>query len=221
MTSKNKKAIFVLITSIIAISLLVINIELLVDTNASIKRLLDYIDLNKKAAPWIFIALQTFQVVFFFIPGELTQAMGGYLFGSLAGIALSLIGISIGSALEFLIAKKYGNNFLRKILPKKEYNSVKKLICREKNKFILFVLYVLPGFPKDILGYVSGISGISFKNFMIITSIARLPGIITSNLIGANLFYENYIALIYIIILIAVILFFSITEREKIISFLK
>jgi uncharacterized membrane protein YdjX (TVP38/TMEM64 family) len=216
-----KKIVLILIASIVAISLLIINIEFFIDTNTSFKTIIDYIGLNQKFAPLIFIGLQILQVVFFFIPGELTQAAGGYLFGSLSGILLSLIGITIGSALEFLIAKNYGDKLLRKILPQKKYTLIKMLVCREKNKFILFVLYVLPGFPKDILGYVSGISGISFKSFIIITSIARLPGIVTSTLLGANLFYDNYVATIYILIMIAIALFFSLTRREKIIKFLK
>jgi uncharacterized membrane protein YdjX (TVP38/TMEM64 family) len=171
--------------------------------------------------PIIFTGFQVLQVILFFIPGEFMQAVGGYLFDTVLGTVLSVVGILLGSAMTFFLARKYGDNLLRKILPKKDYSKLKKLICRPKNKLIIFILYLLPGFPKDILGYVSGITTIRFLDFILISSIARLPGILITSYLGSNLYNENYIVAFYIIIAVAIILFVGIIKREKVLRHFK
>lgn len=171
--------------------------------------------------PIIFVAFQVLQVIIFFIPGEFMQAVGGYLFDTLLGTILSIIGILIGSAITFIVARKFGDRFLKKILPKKDYTNIKKLICKPKNRLVIFILYLLPGFPKDVLGYVSGITSIKLKDFIIISSIARLPGILITSYLGSNIYEENYLTAIYILIGVALLLIIGIVKRNKVINFFK
>jgi uncharacterized membrane protein YdjX (TVP38/TMEM64 family) len=171
--------------------------------------------------PIIFMFFQILQVILFFIPGEFMQAVGGYLFGTILGTILSVFGIMFGSVITFFLAKKYGDKLLREILPQKDYDSTKRLICRPKNRLVIFILYLLPGFPKDVLGYVSGITTIRFTDFIIISSLARLPGILITSYLGSKIYSENYIVALCVVIGVAIILLVGVIKRDKVLSYFK
>lgn len=172
-------------------------------------------------SPLIFIILQLIQVTFFFIPGEVMQAAGGYVFGTLLGTTLSITGILLGSLLTFILARKFEHKLLGKILPKKDYDKIKALICKPRNKLIIFILYLLPGFPKDILGYVAGITTVKLKDFVILSTIARLPGILISSYVGSNLYSENYLIVVYTLIVTFIVLAIGFINRKKVIDYFK
>ena len=166
----------------------------------------------------VFIILQVVQVVVFFIPGEVIQTAGGYIFGTFNGIVLSIIGIILGSILTFTVSRTFGNNLLKKILPVNEYIKIKKLVDKPKNTLLIFILYLIPGFPKDILGYVAGITPISPGSFIFFSSIARVPGIIMSSYIGSNLYKENYFIVFIVLLFAAVLVIIGTANNDKIIN---
>ena len=169
----------------------------------------------------VFILLQVLQVVLFFIPGEVTQIAGGFIFGTFWGTVLSTLGILIGAAVTFLAARAYGDRLLKKILPKKDYENVKTLIDKPKNKLIIFFLYLLPAFPKDVLGYVAGVTPIKFREFLLFSTLARLPGIVVSGFIGSNLYHQKYWLAGIFGIIIVVVFAVCMVKQEKILQYLK
>lgn len=166
----------------------------------------------------IFMLLQIIQVVLFFIPGEVVQAAGGYIYGTLAGAGISLLGATLGAIITFLIARRYGDRLLKRILPRKDYEKTRSLIDRPKNKLILFILYLIPGFPKDVLGYVAGITPIRLRWFIIFSTIARIPGIIMSTYIGSSLYEKNYLLVIITIVLMVILLVIGLWKGDKILE---
>jgi len=168
-----------------------------------------------------FMLLQIMQVIVFFIPGEVMQTAGGYIFGTLGGTGLSIVGILMGSSITFLLARAYGNNLLEKILPQKDYIKARTLINKSKNKWVFFILYLMPGFPKDVLGYLAGITPIGIGEFLLYSTVARIPGILASTYIGFNLYNQNYgvvfISLAFVVILVCI----GMLKREEIIRHLK
>ncbi|SNX53098.1 TVP38/TMEM64 family protein [Thermoanaerobacterium sp. RBIITD] len=161
----------------------------------------------------IFIAIQIIQVVIFVIPGEVVQIAGGYLYGTFFGSIYSIVGITIGSLICFIVARLLGFDFVRNLLSEEKLNKFDYIINNEKGEFVLFLLFFLPGLPKDALSYIAGLTPVKFINFFIITLIARLPGIVISAYIGANLEIKNYT--IAIIISIIAILLFTIGLYNK------
>ncbi|HHY79785.1 MAG TPA: TVP38/TMEM64 family protein [Thermoanaerobacter sp.] len=154
----------------------------------------------------VFIGVQILQVVIFAIPGEVVQIAGGYLFGTFLGTLYSVIGITIGSLICFLIARVLGYNFVRSIVSEENLKKFDYIINNPKGETILFLLFFIPGMPKDALSYIAGITPVKFYNFFIITLFARLPGIFFSAYIGANLGNKNYF-MAGIVAIIAVLLF--------------
>lgn len=135
----------------------------------------------------VYLMFQIIQVVAFFIPGEIIQIAGGYIYDTTLGSILSIVGIVIGSSIVYGISHVYGKPLIEKIISKKEIKFFDKILNLGEINFVVFLLYLIPGIPKDALGYICGISKISFKNFFIFSTLGRIPGIIISAYFGANI----------------------------------
>lgn len=137
-------------------------------------------------APIVFLLLQVAQVVVAFIPGEVTGVAGGIMFGFWNGMMLNIFGITIGSLIAFAIARKFG----RPAVVRLAGGSVieKYLAVMERNSiWMLFLMFLLPFFPKDALCYVAGLTGLTWPVFLLISFAGRLPGQIVAPLVGSGI----------------------------------
>lgn len=142
-------------------------------------------------APLLFIALQIMQVLLSPLPGEATGLLGGYLFGVWEGFFLSTIGLAIGSWIAFAIGHFCGDLIGDRLRRTKTYARFNHLAV--KNDFVIpFVLYLLPGFPKDILGYFLGLSRMPAPVFMFISAIGRIPGTMLLSVQGARVYERDF-----------------------------
>lgn len=148
-------------------------------------------DWLKQFGPWspaMFVFLQALQVVVFAIPGEVTQIAAGWLFGFGLGSLLSVVGIVIGSGVAFVLARGLGVRFVHRIAGPQAVEKFDKLMASPRFIGSLFLFFLIPGIPKDILCYVAGLSRLKFLPFLAISGVARLPGIFGSSLMGRALF---------------------------------
>lgn len=150
----------------------------------------------------MFILLQVTQVVIFFIPGEVTQAAGGYIFGTFLGTLYSIIGINLGSAVLFFGTRKFGNSLVDKVVPEKLKRPFEKLLNAKKINLIVFLIYLIPGIPKDSSVFLCALSRITFKDFLIYSTLGRMPALVISSFYGANIATGN----MHIIIILSVIM---------------
>ena len=158
------------------------------------------------AAPAAFVAIQVLQVVVFVIPGEVPQVAAGYLFGIPLGIVLTLAGAALGSAIGFLLARALGRPFLHAIVSKERSTQVEELIASPRGVATLFLLYLIPGIPKDVLCYVAGIGPMRLGFYLLASTAGRLPGVAVSVVLGEAL-AERQWAAVAIALGIAVALF--------------
>ncbi|MDW8802730.1 TVP38/TMEM64 family protein [Clostridium sp. A1-XYC3] len=165
-----------------------------------------------------FYILQIIQVIAFFIPGEVVQIAGGYIYGTLWGSILSLLGITTGSMVVYSISRFYGKPLINKIISAKDFKFFEKALRMGSVNYIVFLLYLIPGIPKDVLAYMCGISNITFKNFIIYSTLGRVPGIFMSAYFGAKFSAENKVVLIVIAIVAVVLFIVGLFKGEKIIS---
>ena len=117
------------------------------------ERIIDFLD---SLGPWGFvgfIALQAAQVVLAPIPGDVTGFLGGYLYGSILGTILSTIGLTIGSYVAFVLSKTFGKPFANRFIPRALLDRFDYLL-HHKGAFIVFLLFLIPSFPKDYLCYI-------------------------------------------------------------------
>ncbi len=140
----------------------------------------------------LFILLQILQVVFAFIPGEVVEVGAGYAFGTFWGTVLCLIGVTISSVFIFFAVRKFGHKFALVLMDTKTVKRLSFLRDSKKLNFIMFILYFLPGTPKDILTYFAGLTDIKPITFLLICTLGRIPSVLTSTLAGSSLVESNY-----------------------------
>jgi len=142
--------------------------------------------------PLIFCGVQVFQVIVFVVPGEVAQIAGGYLFGIVGGIVYSVIGIAAGSAFNFYLSRTLGIAFVEGLFRADRVEKFESIISSPRARVGFFLLFLIPGIPKDILCYVAGLSRIGFFQFLGISMSGRLPGIIASAVIGSAAAQSNW-----------------------------
>jgi uncharacterized membrane protein YdjX (TVP38/TMEM64 family) len=139
-----------------------------------------------------FIGLQITQVVIAPIPGDVTGLIGGYLYGPWLGIIWSTIGLTIGSYIAFELARTFGKPFVKKWVPDKFMERFRFLLTH-RGAFIVFLLFFLPGFPKDYLCYILGLGEFSALEFTVISGVGRLFGTVLLTLGGNYIRLHQYV----------------------------
>lgn len=162
----------------------------------SVRRIRAWIESWGAVAPLVFMGAQALQVIVFAIPGEVVQIAGGYLFGGAVGILLSMAGILAGSTAAFFLSRLLGRPFVASVVPAAQLERVEKLLESRSSRIVFFLLFLIPGVPKDILCYIAGLTPMSFLFFLGVSTVGRLPGIVGSSLIGGAARSSRWIALI-------------------------
>ncbi len=173
------------------------------------------------AAPLSFIALQFIQVVIFVIPGEVPQIAGGYLFGMLLGATYSVIGIVLGSAFNFLLARIFGIRFVRALFSREQLGKFETISTSSRAQIAFFLLFVIPGIPKDILCYVAGLSPMRFPAFLFVSMVGRLPGIIGSAGIGGAAAASRWVVAGIILGVASLLFVLGLVFRERLQGFVE
>ena len=155
--------------------------------------LLDFIREHRTNAVFIFIGLQTLQVVAAPVPGEVTGFVGGMLFGTVRGVVYSTAGLTLGSWLAFVLARMAGRPFVERVVnPEtiKRYDYVMK----HKGLFLAFLLFLIPGFPKDYLCYLLGLGHMRQRDFLLVSTSGRMLGTVLLTVEGSFFRDRLYVA---------------------------
>jgi uncharacterized membrane protein YdjX (TVP38/TMEM64 family) len=168
----------------------------------------------------VFILLQIIQVVAAPIPGELTGILGGYLYGPFWGTIYSTIGLTLGSWIAFMLARFFGEPLLENVVKKEVFEKFEHFM-EHKGLLVSFLLFLIPGFPKDYLCYIMGVSLIPTGTFIIISTAGRLFGTIMLSVTGAFAGNGQYTFLTVIMILGVVIFIAAYYYHDKILALLK
>ena len=163
----------------------------------------------------VFIGLQVLQVVFALVPGETTGFIGGYMFGTLEGFLYSTVGLTIGSWLNFMIGRFLGRRWVRRLIPPNKLQHFDTLLKRQ-GVIVVFLCFVMPGFPKDFLSLFLGLSTMPVKLFLILALTGRMPGTLMLSVQGAFLFERQYAYLASVLAMSALFGLLSYRYREAI-----
>jgi uncharacterized membrane protein YdjX (TVP38/TMEM64 family) len=143
-------------------------------------------------APLVFIGIQAMQVIVSPIPGEITGPVGGALFGTTWGVVYSSIGLTIGTLICFGLGRLWGEPLIRPWLSEHHWNKM-SFIVEAEGAIICLILYLIPGFPKDAISYLFGISPMPFWLFAIVSTVGRIPGTWISSYFGAHVGEHQYL----------------------------
>jgi uncharacterized membrane protein YdjX (TVP38/TMEM64 family) len=150
------------------------------------RRLLNFINEHRANAAIIFIGLQVLQVIAAPVPGEATGFVGGMFFGTWWGILYSTIGLTIGSWIAFMLSRLAGRPLVEMIV-KSETIKRYDYVMKHKGMFLAFLMFLVPGFPKDILCYLLGLGHMGQRDFLLVSTTGRLLGT-TLLTVGGSLF---------------------------------
>mgnify|MGYP005844169573 CR=1 FL=1 len=166
----------------------------------------------------VFILLQILQVVVAAIPGEVVQLAGGYIYGTFAGTVYLVAGVIIGSVIVFYASRLIGYPLVKVFVKEESLKRLEFLVNSSKSEAAMFVLFLIPGLPKDILTYIAGLTPVAPLRFIIIATVGRFPALLASAYIGANLQERNY-TIVIILSAAAVVLFLAgVFLRDRIID---
>ena len=153
-------------------------------------------------APTIFILSYVAQAFVLFIPSSLLTISGGYAFGVVLGTIYSLIGVTIGSIIVFLIARKLGRPFFRKVISKKELEHFDVFFKKRGDISILLARSIPMLFPLDVVSIAAGLTQIKFKHYVIFSILGFIPNLFILALFGERLSRGINPATIVVLVLI-------------------
>lgn len=208
----------VAILSFIAILFLAKYLPAILELTLSVDKFRNYIVSLGSLGFIVFTLFQVLQTVIAPIPGEVIQVAGGYIYGVPLGIFFTTVGLLIGSIIAFYFTRFIGGSYIEKLLSRKNSQWMKDIMDSKKFSVLLFVIFLVPGLPKDFMIYVAGLTPIKPLRFFGILLISRFPWLLASVSIGSNLHHKEYLstAIISAIALISFIL--GIIYKDKIIN---
>ena len=151
------------------------------------------------------VLMLALQVVVAVIPGEPLELAAGYAFGGIEGTLICLGGIALGSTAVFFLVRSLGMRIVRLFFTEEKIKSLKYLQNNPRQNFLIFLIFLIPGTPKDLITYFVGLTDMDFKLFFIMATLARLPSVVTSTVGGDAIGSKNYGFADYMIIFTAVI----------------
>jgi len=171
-------------------------------------------------SPAVFVLLQVLQVIGAPFPGELTGVAGGFVYGKPLGFLLSTVGLSLGSWVAFELASILGRPFVERFV-RREVLQKFNFLTTKAGTLICFVLFLVPGFPKDYLCYVLGLSRMRLSTFLLISIAGRMPGTYLLTMQGATIRNEQYHTFLMLLVASIVLFIVGYLYRNQVFDWLK
>lgn len=156
------------------------------------ERFRQWVNDNGVWSRFAYIGMMLLQIVIAVLPGEPFEIAAGYAFGAVEGTLLCVAASTLGSLTVFLLVRRFGVPLVEIFFPEDKLRSIRFLKTTPKRDFIFFIIFMIPGTPKDLLCYFAGLTDIKFTVWLLICSLGRLPAIVTSTVGGDALGTSNY-----------------------------
>lgn len=193
----------------------------LLDNFTSVDKFESWISEYTGAGIIIYIACQIIQIVLSVLPGQVIQIAGGYIFGFPLTLLISVAGAAIGTTITFYLTKLLGKNAIIMIFGEERFNRYANMMNTQRARIVIFLVYLIPGLPKDIMAYAAGISNIRLPEFILLSVVGRTPAMMVSIVFGVMLRTDNYLSAVLIAVAMVVIVLICLIRRKSIMAFLE
>lgn len=166
----------------------------------------------------ILLGMQLLQIIVAFIPGEVVQIAAGMMYGPLWGSVVILVGCVLSSMVVYELVHKLGAPFVRSMVGEKQLLKFRQFELSGKFGVTVFILFLIPGFPKDVLTYIVPLSDMNLRTFLLLSTIGRTPGVIISTYAAAGLADGNIVTSVIIFVVAALIAIIVLLLRNRIID---
>jgi uncharacterized membrane protein YdjX (TVP38/TMEM64 family) len=157
------------------------------------QQLADAIDALGAWGPLLVFVVQVAQIILAFLPGEPVEVLAGMICGAWGGLLLCLAGILIGASLVLFLVRRFGRPLVRVFFSEAQLERYRFLRDERRLEWVIFLLFLIPGTPKDILTYAAGLTRINPVRFLLISTLARIPSVVTSTMAGDALSEGNFV----------------------------
>ena len=167
---------------------------------------------------WIMFALEVAQILLVVLPGEPLEILAGMCFGTILGTVFIMLTVCFTTTVIFLLVRRFGRAYVEEFFRKDKLDKIEnsKFFKDQKNiEIIMTILFIVPGTPKDLLVYLGGLLPIKPVRFILISTFARFPSVITSTLMGASLLNGSILTsvIIYIVTFLVTLIFIFIVNK--------
>ncbi len=149
--------------------------------------------------------MMVLQIVIAFIPGSLVEIGAGYAFGIVQGTIICVVGSIIGCAIVFQLVRVFGAKVIEAFYPVEKIHALRFLQDERRRDVFSFIIFLIPGMPKDLLSYFMGLTGMSLMRWLVLSTLARTPAIVVSAMAGTSLSSRRYIVAVIVLVVILAI----------------
>jgi len=185
-------------------------------SEGGVERLVERVQNAGAAGVFILLGMQFLQVVVAFIPGEVVQLAAGLMYGPVFGSVLILVGCVISSTVVFALVHKLGAPFVQGMVSTEHLEKFRRFEDSGKLDIIVFVLFLIPGMPKDVFTYIVPLTNMEYKRFIILTTVGRIPGVVASTYAASGFASGEFVGPIVVLVVVAIIAIVAIVFRDKI-----
>lgn len=163
--------------------------------------------------PVVYMLLQALQGIVAPIPSNIVGIIGGFLFGWW-GVLWTTLGATLGAAVVFWLSRRYGRKLVEKLV-KKESLEKFDFVIGKRASLLLFLIFIIPGLPDDIVCYIAGLTDIPIKKLIVIFALGRLPAVVSNNYIGMGFSGEGNPIVVVVITVVSVLIFAFLYFRQN------
>lgn len=201
MSRKNKVKILKIILLIIVVLLflgLVIYLAPVMKDLSTLEGQMKFKEKISQMGIWgilLLFSLQLAQIFLIVLPGEPMEILAGMCYGIIGGLIFITVSVAIITALIFFLVRKIGKKFVYDFWDEKKIKKIEnnKLFQNPKKiEIIMLILFMIPGTPKDLLVYIAGLLPLKPLRFILISTFARFPSVISSTIAGAHIVEGNW-----------------------------
>lgn len=165
-------------------------------------------------APVVYFLAQVVQVVIAPVPGGVTVVVGTLLFGVWGGLALSVAGAVVGSAVLFLVVRRWGRPLAVRVVGEEGFERYAGAL--DEKGVLLFVVMLVPFMPDDVVAALAGLSAVSFRRFIVLVAVGRTPSWLLTALVAADLATRSVAAWIFVGLAVAAVFALAIWHRKRV-----
>lgn len=169
----------------------------------------------------VLLGMQFLQIIVAFIPGEVVQIAAGMMYGPWLGTLIILVGCVLSSFIIYQLVHRLGQPFVEDMVSTEHLEKFRQFEKSGKLITIVFILFLIPGMPKDAFTYIVSLTNIPVKTFLTVTTIARTPGVFMSAYAASGFMEGNITSSIIILVVLGLIALLAIIFRDKIFALVR
>lgn len=192
----------------------------LIENMSSLEHVNAFFRQYKTQSIFVYMGAQILQIVICIIPGQWLQFAAGYMYGFWLGFLFSFIGAALGSVITYYLAKLLGRDAMHLIFGEARINDFIRKLNSKKAIVAVFLIFLIPGVPKDLCNYAAGISEMRLKPFLLVSLVGRSPGMMGSLLIGRQIEAGYYTGAVVVAVVAVFLCVLGIVMRKRITKWL-